>query len=231
MSANSSFGDDIDWQVSESGGYDNGMAGPAWDDDDVSPHTAENLTKLAAAIPAGSGESRSLPTADLARGWHRAMVLGANVPNESYRGGFRGDPHPALADYEVTVGGLDVTRACYVAEEIDRLMSELRNRVVKLDELDAQGDPDVLSSQLVEAILETAAWLHCEWVRIHPFANGNGRTARMWVLWLCGRYGLPPLLTLRPRPDLGYNAAAKIGVIGEYGLFFQYLLVRYNGMS
>jgi hypothetical protein len=156
------------------------------------------------------------------------MLLGASVPDEAYRGGFRGDPHPALADYEVTVGGLEVTRACHVADEIDRLMSELRSRVVKLDGLDAQSDPDILEPKFVEAVLVTAAWLHCEWVRIHPFANGNGRTARMWVLWLCGRYGLPSLLTLRPRPDLGYNATARSGVLGKHEFFFQYLLVQYN---
>jgi hypothetical protein len=36
-----------------------------------------------------------------------------------------------------------------------------------------------------------AARLHGEWVRIHPFANGNGRTARLWVAWCALRYGLP----------------------------------------
>jgi hypothetical protein len=204
------------------------MAGPAWDDDDFSARAAENLTKLTAAIPADSSESSTLPTADLARYWHRAMTLGTNVPDEAYRGGFRGDPHPALADYEVAVGGLEVTRACHVTEEIDHLVSELQSRVIALDELDAQSSPEILDPQFVEAVLETAAWLHCEWVRIHPFANGNGRTARMWVIWVCGRYGLPRLLTLRPRPDLGYNATARSGVLGKHEFFFQYLLVQYN---
>jgi hypothetical protein len=50
----------------------------------------------------------------------------------------------------------------------------------------------------------------------------------MWVCWLCGRFGLPPLLALRPRPDMGYNAATQVGITGEHGLFLQYLLVRYN---
>lgn len=207
------------------------MAGPAWDDDVASERADANLAKLTIDIPSASNQSRSLPTAELARYWHREMVRGLEIPDDAYRGGFRGDAHPALADYEVTVGALEITRARDVAEEIRQMMVELEVRISCLDELDKQGDPEILDPSFVRAILETAAWLHCEWVRVHPFVNGNGRTARMWVLWLCGRYGLPQLLALRPRPDLGYNTAAQLGVTGEHGLFLQYLLVRYNAIS
>jgi Fic/DOC family protein len=44
----------------------------------------------------------------------------------------------------------------------------------------------------LRAVLLLAANLHGEWVRIHPFANGNGRIARLWVIWVAARYGLPP---------------------------------------
>lgn len=189
MTLSARFAKNVDSRVLGIYRYHSRMAGATWDEDDFSPLVAENLCNLAVFIPAESSESRALPTADLARHWHRTMLLGADVPDEAYRGGFRGDPHPALADYEVTVGGLEVTRACHVVDEIDRLMSELQSRIIELDRCDKQSDPDILEPQFVEAVLETAAWLHCEWVRTHPFANGNGRTARMWVLWLCGRYG------------------------------------------
>jgi len=54
----------------------------------------------------------------------------------------------------------------------------------------------------------------------------------MWVLWLCGRYGLPELLALRPRPnDTGYDSATQLGTIGDSRLFLQFLLVRYNKVS
>jgi hypothetical protein len=214
-----------------SSGYDITVAGPPWDDDVASERGDENLAKLSTAIPSESSESRTSPTANLARDWHRAMVEGVDIPDDAYCGGFRGDVHPALADYENTVGGLPTTRACDVGREIRSLMSELQDQVSLLDELDEQGDPFILAPEFVEAVLECAAWLHCDWVRIHPFVNGNGRTARMWVLWLCGRYGLPQLLELRPRPDMGYNSAAQLGVTGEHGLFLQYLLVRYNAIS
>jgi hypothetical protein len=208
------------------------MPGPSWDDDVVSVLATENLTKLALSVPAESIQSRVMPTASMARAWHRNMLEGIEVPDEAYRGGFRGDVHPALVDYEATIGGLPTTRAASVGDEIRKLVSELQNQVTWLDEVEALEDPSVLDPDFVLKVLELAAWLHCEWVRIHPFANGNGRTARMWVLWLCGRYGLPQLLALRPRPSgTGYDSATQLGTIGESGLFLQYLLVRYNKVS
>jgi fido (protein-threonine AMPylation protein) len=207
------------------------MPGPAWDDDVASARATENLTKLALSIPTQSIQSRAMPTATMARDWHRSMLQGIEVPDEAYRGGFRGDAHPALADYEVTIGGLQTTRAANVGEEVRKLVIELQNQVTWLDEVDALEDPSVLDPDFVVKVLELAGWLHCEWVRIHPFVNGNGRTSRMWILWLCGRYGLPQLLALRPRPDMGYNSASQLGTLGEHGLFLQYLLVQYNKVS
>jgi hypothetical protein len=206
------------------------MAGPPWDDEVVSERLVSNLAELSVAIPSESGLSRVLPTVELARGWHRKMLECIDVPDDAYRGGFRGDPHPALIDYEVTVGGLAVSRASDVPQEVGHLTSLLQERIPLLDKLGEEGNPAVLDPDFVRAALEVAAWLHCEWVRIHPLVNGNGRTARMWILWLCGRYGLPALLTLRPRPESGYIAATQLGMIGEHGLFLQYLLVRYNAL-
>lgn len=163
-------------------------------------------------------------------GWHREMLDGIEIPDEAYRGAFRGSRHPALLDYEATVGGLPTTRASNVTSEVDNFISELQDRVLALDELDRQSDPEQLTAIFVEAVLNTAAWLHGEWIRIHPFANGNGRTARMWVLWLCSRYGLPQLLPLRPRPDVIYGPASLLSMSGEHTLFYQYLLVLYNAL-
>jgi hypothetical protein len=192
----------------------------------------ENLTELALSIPAESIQSRAMPTASMARDWHRSMLEGVEVPDDAYRGGFRGDAHPALLDYETTIGGLPTTRAAIVRDEIRKLVVELQDQITWLDAVEALKDPSVLDPDFVLKVLELAAWLHCEWVRIHPFVNGNGRTARMWLLWLCARYGLPQLLALRPRPsDTGYDSATQLGTIRETGLFLQYLLVRYNKVA
>jgi hypothetical protein len=62
-----------------------------------------------------------------------------------------------------------------------------------------------------------AANLHGEWVRIHPFANGNGRIARLWVMWVAARYSLPPFIRLKPRPaGLPYEGAAMASMSGRH---------------
>ena len=64
-----------------------------------------------------------------------------------------------------------------------------------------------LTPDQLDAVLDLCAWAHAEWVRIHPFANGNGRAARLWANFIAVRYGLPPFVRLRPRPDGGYAEA------------------------
>ena len=77
-------------------------------------------------------------------------------------------------------------------------------------ELDADG---------VAAVTDLCAWAHSEWVRIHPFANGNGRTARMWANLLLMRYGLPPVVRLRPRADgEEYSTAGARAMYGDWKL-------------
>jgi Fic family protein len=42
--------------------------------------------------------------------------------------------------------------------------------------------------------LERAAYLHCDFVRIHPFVDGNGRTARLIMNLEWMKYGYPPVI-------------------------------------
>jgi hypothetical protein len=83
--------------------------------------------------------------------------------------------------------------------------------------LDAKyPDADSLDEDGLSAAIELAAWAHAEWIRIHPFANGNGRTARVWANLLLMRYGLPPAVALRPRPGGGYGAAGAAAMQGQW---------------
>jgi hypothetical protein len=66
------------------------------------------------------------------------------------------------------------------------------------------------------AILEVCAWVHAEWIRIHPFGNGNGRTVRLWVNSIAMPYNLPPFLRLRPRPDDDYGDAGAEAMLGNW---------------
>jgi hypothetical protein len=77
--------------------------------------------------------------------------------------------------------------------------------------MDQELDADQLA-----AVIDLCAWVHAEWVRIHPFANGNGRTARLWANSLAVRYGLPPFIRLRPRPNAGYGDAGAKSMQGDW---------------
>ncbi|MEO8004986.1 MAG: Fic family protein, partial [Betaproteobacteria bacterium] len=125
----------------------------------------------------------------------------------------------------VEVESMPGVSSMHVAGELGRFEDRLQQVVRILDkahpvgrELDADG---------LAEVLQLAAWAHAEWVRIHPFANGNGRTARLWANAILLRYGVPPVIRLRPRPDGDYEQAAAQAMNGDweptYVVFFEML--------
>jgi len=101
-----------------------------------------------------------------------------------------------------------------VSGELRRFEAKFQGLVAELDSLIPVGrEPD--ADQLA-AIIDLCAWVHAEWIRIHPFANGNGRTARLWANSIAMRYGLPPFIRLRPRPNAGYAEAGAKAMHGDW---------------
>lgn len=155
---------------------------------------------------------RTEPTVEQAREWHGNILTGLSAPRAEYVGRFRGEP--GLAGCEVAVGDYRGVAAEDVADALKRFEAKLQRTVEALDELiDPAQD---LSADDVAAVIDLCAWAHAEWVRIHPFANGNGRTARLWANYIAMRYGLPPFVGLRPRPDDGYGYAAEKTMEGRW---------------
>ena len=92
-------------------------------------------------------------------------------------------------------------------QTLQRVAAALDARYPRGQDLDRDG---------LAAVIDLCAWTHAEWVRIHPFGNGNGRTARIWANALLKRYGLPPVVRLRPRPDGGYGGAGAAAMEGDW---------------
>lgn len=155
---------------------------------------------------------RLLPTVEQARAWQIEMMRGLTAPATHFVGMFRGEP--GLEGCEVDVGGLPGVSSGDVEEELKAFEEKLQKAVQALDGLIDPGED--LRADDVAAVIDLCAWAHSEWVRIHPFANGNGRTARLWANSLAMRYGLPPFVRLRPRPDSGYGAAAAEAMMGRW---------------
>ena len=195
------------------------MPGPSWAGDDpadlstIGANAASVLVELADAAP-----GRRMPTLADTCAWHRRVYDGCAVPNPAYVGRFRGDPaEPDLTGYEVGVGpdlldGLPEKVGVLsdeVAPALDDFIDGLHAAFGVLDAAIPTGRRPTTADELHEVVVLTAE-VHGEWVRIHPFANGNGRTARVWAAFIALRYALPVFVRLKPRPaDVAYARAAK----------------------
>ncbi len=171
-----------------------------WDAD--GPELAENLRAVLEAAR-DHARRRAPIRADDAKGWHAAIMRGLRAPNVDYIGRFRGEP--SLEMIGVRIGDHQGTPPRNVASEVAQFERRLREAIQFLDQLIPAGS--IPAAEHLDAVLDVCGWAHAEWVRIHPFANGNGRTARVWANMMAMRYGLPPFIRLRPRPERDPYAA------------------------
>ncbi len=180
-----------------------------WDDD--TPRLRGNLAQVIRRVRDEALRREPL-TSESARGWQLDILRGLVPPDPKLVGRFRGEA--GLENYNVKVGDRPGVQASEVTSELAEFDRKLGQAIAELDRLIKPGQD--LTADDLAAVLALSAWAHAEWVRIHPFANGNGRTARLWVNSLAMRYGLPPFLRLRPRPDGGYARAAAAAMRGDW---------------
>ena len=139
------------------------------------------------------------------------------MPSAQYVGNYRGDVrHAELVDYEVglvgPIGGPPDRIGVWsrgVATAVDRFLRDLAAALSSLDAL-IPNLRVALTHEQLERVVTACAVAHGEWVRIHPFVNGNGRVARLLGNAIAMRYGLRPFVELKPRPaDVMYARAAR----------------------
>lgn len=190
-----------------------------WNEDDPrdAPVIVRNLVNVLRQI-ALLAPSRAIPTVWMAREWHRTIYEGVELPVPYYAGEVRDSDlrFPELYGYEVGVGshrGVDSD----LVPQVLRLFEEAMGKAVAvLDSVVPVGSPPADPAQL-RSVLTLCAYAHGDWVRIHPFANGNGRTARLWANWCALRYGLPPFVRLKPRPGGSYyGSASALSMQGDH---------------
>lgn len=174
-----------------------------WDADN--PTLQQNLVETLRRIR-DSAALRGMVRASDATTWHREIMDGLEVPKPEYVGRFRGED--GLEAVRVVVGPHEGVPPDQVAEAVAIFERKLNQVLARLDSLIPAGA--TLNTDTLAAVLDVCAWAHAEWVRIHPFVNGNGRTARLWANYAAMRYGLPPFVRLRPRPDA--DAYARAGI-------------------
>lgn len=69
--------------------------------------------------------------------------------------------------------------------------------------------------------IERAAILHIDFVKIHPFVDGNGRTARLLLNLELMKNGYPPLIIRKEDRLQYYNALDKAHTTEDYNDFYQ----------
>ena len=185
---------------------------PQGSEQQIAVNAAEVLRQIAAA----AGD-RDEPSVAMAQDWHRRIYAGVTLPVPYYAGEPRdSDPaHPELQGYEVEIGRLLGTPSAQVPGALAGFEAGARRAVAPLDEAITVGTRPRQGPEL-SAVISLCAVLHGEWVRVHPFANGNGRTARLWANWAALRCGLPPFVTVKPRSGKPYAVAAMASMNGDH---------------
>lgn len=192
----------------------------AWDADPPSayPLIAQNTAAVAQTVK-GQAAARVAPTLALAADWHRSIYRGVPLPVPYYTGEIRDtDPlFPELIAYDVVVGGLPGVRHTDVPAALATFEAAMHTLCGRIEVHIAVGAKPSSPAALA-AVVRFAAFAHGEWVRIHPFANGNGRIARCWANFVALRYGLPAIVAIKPRPAaLLYGQAARASMLGNHG--------------
>lgn len=180
-----------------------------WDEDNEK--LSNNLKRILHGLHK-EGRRRAMPKVNDARTWQRDIMDGLVSPKLHYVGRFRGER--SLEDCGVRIGRHLGTHPDDVAEELKAFEEKLQQVIAALDQI-IPPNKELTADDLAD-VIDLCAWAHSEWVRIHPFVNGNGRTARLWANSLAMRYGLPPFVRLRPRPDGGYGEAAGAAMRGNW---------------
>lgn len=126
---------------------------------------------------------------------HGGMFAGLTPPNCDYFAGhYRGEEYRCLRYYDVQIASDPLVGApySYVAAEMEIFGKAVLDTIAALDaanELPTAVLPE--EHKLLHAV-QFACRALTEFLRIHPYANGNGHIGRWLVIALLNRYGYWP---------------------------------------
>jgi Fic family protein len=127
---------------------------------------------------------------DLICEWHRRLFDGIREHAGRYRTLDYGE------DRLVFGPNRSVARA-EVRSELDQHILLANKLYLQLDDLN-KGN---ITSDFVGDTIKTALYLHAEFIKIHPFRDGNGRVGRLIITFVLCHYDIPPLVIEAPRQE------------------------------
>ena len=198
-----------------------------WDDRETAPEDLKrgtaNRKRVLSELIQHALSTQPLDASRVAQ-WHKDCLSGLSyvADRTTWLGAYRGSHHPDLKNMGVRVGTIDGVSPHKVNEELVKFFEQLQKRMSSLASK-IKLDQDKSKEELRQ-IAEVAGWAHGEWVRIHPFANGNGRTARLIANWVLSRFRLLPVVGVRPRPEHPYGPAAAASMQGDHSKITQFIV-------
>lgn len=128
-----------------------------------------------------------------------------------------------------------------VLKNIDQANTEFIQRLSSLKTLEGlfirSTEPTEDQMKQLDTVVETTAWIHHKIAHIHPFREGNGRTARLVGNLILERYGLVGISIKIERENKNryLDTLKQIDKRWDYEplkmLIYEGLADRYNGLS
>ncbi|MEP9362943.1 Fic family protein [Nocardioides sp. CN2-186] len=201
------------------------MAPKSWvEHTDDTPIINKNVALLDAQMAQDAGR-RTPFTLDVPREWHTAIHAGcAHVPRPEYIGRYRGEAAGHIKFYNVDFPPFRGAPHAEVLPRLETLEAQVQHR---LETWDAQiPEPDAATLARLNPVIDGLAVIYATWLRIHPFADGNGRSARLLANWVTTRYWQPPILPGRPIDGRNTLVAATSPAIPENGPDYRPLILE-----
>lgn len=153
---------------------------------DKTTYTPEEQADLSVALAFLSFTIQQKPgallTLDGLVRWH--ATFGADVP--------RLEPGKLRSQLgmRATFGRFQAVPPEAVETELRSVFTELRKMITSIDQHLSEDQTRSTDPASLRHIVFCSVWLHAHLVRIHPFADGNGRMSRLAQTWVLARYGL-----------------------------------------
>ena len=148
-----------------------------------------------------------------------------------YAGNYRGSAHRCLKPYEVVIPSdpLVGAKAAVVESDINRLGASIVKAVERIEQALAMLPRPLTPPQRAIAVVKLASYAFVAFLTVHPYADGNGHTARalLWIVLMKFGY-LPSEWTIDPRPAAiaDYSAMIAEHRRGKQDRLEQYILTR-----
>jgi len=156
--------------------------------------------------------------------WHREVFDGL-PPVAYYAGHYRGFDAARPCLFQDVQFGQNGKHKGTAKIHVRGEMSRLQFRYVKwLEELDRrqQSVSIVPSTKRAECVLLIALAV-AQFIQVHPFINGNGRTSRIIINFFLIRFGMRPMQDY-PRPPDPYLSVLDVALSGQYAPLCDYIL-------